>query len=107
MLEDFPYNGFHGRDMKREIASAGPEELLERLEAASMGAVALWKYVVLIPNTRPELRALLCHIWDGCTSDSMLSRKMGVHRHTVKRWRKELCELLNCVHLHHKSSFSS
>lgn len=94
MNEGIPNRGFHGGGAEREFSSAGPEELLERLEAASIGASALWKYVLMVPNSRPELRALLCHIWDGCTSDSMLSKKLRVHRHTVTRWRNELGKIL-------------
>ena len=67
-----------------------PEEMLERLEGASSAVSTLWSHVMSIPAWRPELRVLLCHLWDGCTNDTNLARRLGVHRHTVRRWRREL-----------------
>jgi len=79
-------------DAVAAIPEAGltPDEMLEHIEMASAAASALWSYVMLVPASRPELRVLLCHLWDGCTSDTNLALRMRVHRHTVRRWRKEL-----------------
>ncbi len=94
MLGNVPSSGTQGGARDWVSVSIGPEELLERLEAASVSATALWKYVTLVPNSRPELRALLCHMWDGCTSDTYLAQRMRVHRHTIARWRKQLADIL-------------
>lgn len=76
-------------------SDANPAELLERLENTSASIWVLWMHLMVVPDARPELRALLCHIWDGMTSDTQLAKKLGVHRHTVRKWRSELREYLD------------
>lgn len=71
-------------------AALTPDEMLEHIECASSAASALWSHVMSVPASKPELRVLLCHLWDGCTSDTHLAARMRVHRHTVRRWRQEL-----------------
>lgn len=106
MLAEIPFSGFQGSYRDGTSASIGPEEILEKLEAASVSATALWKYISLVPNSRPELRALLCHMWDGCTSDTFLAQRMRVHRHTVARWRKQLAIILKSRGISPRKTFT-
>jgi len=76
-------------------SDADPAELLERLENTSASVWVLWMHLMVIPDGRPELRALLCHIWDGMTTDTQLAKKLGVHRHTIRKWRGELRQYLD------------
>lgn len=76
-------------------SGASPAELLDRLENTSASVWVLWMHLMTVPDSRPELRAMLCHIWDGMTSDTQLARKLGVHRHTIHKWRGELREYLD------------
>ena len=67
-----------------------PHELLSRLQNSSAAVWVLWMHLAAVPADRTELRAMLCHIWDGMTSDVAIAERMHVHRHTVRKWRKEL-----------------
>ncbi|MEP0813232.1 MAG: hypothetical protein HRF49_01025 [bacterium] len=79
---------------RAESLQPGPDEALDRIEAASTNAAALWRYLALIPPDRPELRNLLCLMWDGVTCNSELGRLTGVHRHTVRQRKKQLKVLI-------------
>lgn len=76
-------------------ADIKPMELLAALEGSSSAVWVLWMHLVAIPPTRPELRALLCHIWDGIASDTQLGQMFGVHRHTIRKWKRELYGLID------------
>lgn len=76
-------------------ADIKPMELLAALERSSSAVWVLWMHLVAIPATRPELRSLLCHIWDGAASDTQLAEVLGVHRHTIRNWKRELYQLID------------
>ncbi len=93
------YDEFDNRPSTQKLAeivleNPQPVELISALENTSSAVWVLWMHLVAVPASRPELRALLCHIWDGITSDTQLAAVLGVHRHTVRKWKKELCPII-------------
>ncbi|MEP0813233.1 MAG: hypothetical protein HRF49_01030 [bacterium] len=88
-----PARRFVAHDLLRLMdGAAAPSDLLDALQNTSSAVWVLWMHLQVIPPERPELRSLICHIWDGVTSNTELGRMMGVHRHTILKWRRELAK---------------